>query len=143
MDARGYGRHGEASRGQRRRTGALMLCGLLGVCVGSYALLDVTAPRWLAAPMLAAGLLAAGLGLASAGARVGRSRYRPDRWRWPEGAVVAGGLVVGWAGWWLGEHQGPIAHPGLDVVPQVSLAVLLALGVGLAAALCAPPQGRA
>ena len=143
MDARGYGRPGEASRWQRRRTGALMLLGLMGVCVGTYALLDVTAPRWLAAPMLAGGLVVAGLGFASAGARVRRSRYRPDRWRWPELAVVAGGLVVGSAGWWLGEHQVAIAHPGFDAAPQVSLVVLLALAAGLAAALCSPPQGWA
>ena len=45
MDARGYGRVG---RRDRRRgagvTGALMLAGLVGICVGVYALLDRTAP---------------------------------------------------------------------------------------------------
>ncbi len=120
-----------------------MLLGLVGVCVGTYALLDVTAPRWLAAPMLLGGLLVAGLGFASAGARVQRSRYRPDRWRWPELAVVAGGLVVGLAGWWLSQEQVVMAHPPLDAAPRVSLVVLLAIVAGLGAALCAPPQGRA
>lgn len=140
MDARGYGRSGEASTTQRRRTGALMLLGLIGVCVGSYAVLDPTAPRWLAAPMLVAGLLVAGLGFASAGSRVHRSRYRADRWRWPEVLVVAGGLAVALAGWWVNRHQVAVAYPGLDGVPQVSLLALVAIGLGLAGALCSPPQ---
>ena len=55
MDSRGYGRAAGADRGQRRRTGALMLVGLLGICVGTYAVLDRTAPRCSAAPMLALG----------------------------------------------------------------------------------------
>ena len=49
MDARGYGRAGSLSAAQRRTTGALMLTGLVGICVGTYALLDQTAPRWLVA----------------------------------------------------------------------------------------------
>lgn len=140
MDARGYGRAGPASTSQRRRTGALMLTGLGGVCVGTYAVLDPTAPRWLAGPMLGAGLVVAGLGLVSAGRRVGRTRYRPDPWRWPELAVVGSGLAVGTAGWWIGRHQLPVAHPGVEVMPQVSLLVLLAALVALAGPLCAPPQ---
>jgi energy-coupling factor transport system permease protein len=140
MDARGYGRSGDATRAQRRRTGALMLLGLVGVCVGTYAVLDPTAPRWLAAPMLVAGLVVAGLGFASAGVRVQRSRYRPDRWRWPELVVVASGLVVGGTVWWMNRHQVPIAYPSLSVVPQLSGLALGALAIGLAGALCAPDQ---
>ena len=44
MDARGYGRAGGLTRGRRRLTGALMLAGLCGLCVGTYAVLDRTAP---------------------------------------------------------------------------------------------------
>jgi len=141
MDVRGYGRPGDASRARRRLTGALMLSGLVGVSVGTYALLDVTAPRWLALPMLLAGLVVAGLGFVSAGARVQHTRYRPDRWRWPELAVVAGGLVVGAGGWWVNQEQLAIAYPALDTVPQLSLVGLVAVAVGLAAALCSPRQG--
>jgi len=140
MDARGYGRSGTASRSQRRRTGAFMLVGLIGVCVGTYAVLDPTAPRWLAGPMLVAGLAVAGLGFVSAGARVQRSRYRPDPWRWPELAVVTSGLVVGVSAWWMNRHQIAIAYPATDVVPQLSLLGLAALAAGLAGALCAPQQ---
>ena len=37
-----------------------MLVGLVGVCVGVYALLDKTAPRILALPMLLAGVVGRG-----------------------------------------------------------------------------------
>ena len=84
MDARGYGRAPGLDRGQRYRTGALLVVGLLGICVGTYAVLDLTAPRLLAAPMLALGAVAAIAGLWSAGRRVERTRYRPDRWRLAE-----------------------------------------------------------
>lgn len=141
MDARGYGRAGTVSTAQRRRTGALMLLGLIGVCAGTYAVLDPTAPRLLAGPMLLAGLVVAGLGFVSAGSRVQRTRYRPDPWRWPELAVLASGLVVGAAAWWINRHQIAIAYPSTDVVPQLSLLALAALAIGLAGALCAPDQG--
>ncbi|MGZ8745002.1 MAG: energy-coupling factor transporter transmembrane component T [Nocardioides sp.] len=140
MDARGYGRSGGVSAAQRRRTGAFMLLGLVGVCVGTYAVLDPTAPRWLAGPMLVAGLVVAGLGFVSAGARVQRTRYRPDVWRWPEVAVVCGGVVAGYVAWLLNRHQIAIAYPPLDVVPEVSAAAVLALAVALGGALCAPDQ---
>ena len=143
MDARGYGRAGAVSTAQRRRTGALMLLGLIGVCAGTYAVLDPTAPRWLAGPMLVAGLVVAGLGFVSAGSRVHRTRYRPDPWRWPELMVLGSGLVVGAAAWWMNRHQVAIAYPSTDVVPQLSLLALAALAIGLAGALCAPDQGGA
>ena len=57
MDTRGYGRAAGLTPAQRRRTGALMLAGLCGICVGVYAVLDHTAPRILALPMLAVGVL--------------------------------------------------------------------------------------
>lgn len=139
MDTRGYGRTAGLTRAQRRRTGALMLVGLAGICVGTYAVLDRTAPRFLALPMLALGVLAAVAGLASAGRQVQRSRYRPDRWRTPELVVVAGGLAAGAVGWWIGGHQVLVAYPPLDVFPEVSLLALAGAGLGLAGALCSPP----
>ncbi|MGA9716175.1 MAG: energy-coupling factor transporter transmembrane component T, partial [Aeromicrobium sp.] len=78
MDARGYGRAGTATVGERRTTGLLMIGGLVGLCVGVYALLDRTAPRWLVLPCLVAGVLVAAAGLVSAGRRVQQTRYRPD-----------------------------------------------------------------
>jgi energy-coupling factor transport system permease protein len=138
MDARGYGRAGGASPGQRRATSALMLTGLMGICVGVYAVLDRTAPRWLAVPMLALGTLAALAGLLSAGRRVQRSRYRPDPWRWPELAVAAGGVATATLFWWVATHQPTVAFPPLTVVPTVSGVSLVAVVAGLAGALCSP-----
>ena len=142
MDVRGYGRSGGESRAARRRTGALMLLGLVGICVGTYAVLDPTAPRLLAGPMLVLGVVLAVAGLWHAGRRVQRTRYRPDRWRWPELVVVSAGVLAGGAGWWLQRHDVAVAYPSLDAVPQVSPAALLAAGVALAGAVCAPPAAE-
>ena len=138
MDTRGYGRSGGASKGQRRLTGGLMLAGLVGVCVGVYALLDKTAPRVLALPMLLAGVLVAVAGLVNAGRRVQRTHYRPDRWRAPELAVIASGLVVAAVGWWVNRYQLPIAYPDLSVAPEVSLVALVGGIAGVLAAVAAP-----
>ena len=142
MDTRGYGRATGLTRAQRRTTGALMLVGLGGICVGTYAVLDTTAPRYLALPMLALGTLTAGAGLLSAGRRVERTRYRADRWHWPELAVAGSGIAVGALGWWLNHHQLDVAYPALDTMPPVSATALLAAAVALGGALCSPPPAR-
>jgi energy-coupling factor transport system permease protein len=139
MDARGYGRATGLTPARRRATGALMLVGLGGICVGTYAVLDQTAPRYLALPMLVAGVLAAAVGLLSAGRRVERSRYRPDRWRWPELVVVASGVFTGATGWWVARHQAPVAFPDLSSFPELSGLALLGAAVALAGGLCSPP----
>ncbi len=128
MDTRGYGRSGGASTRERWVTGSLLLVALSGICVGTYAWLDPTAPRALALPMLGAGVVVAVLGLVSAGRRVQRTRYRPDRWRTPELATVGVGLAVAALGWYVGRTQVPVAYPGVDVMPYLSP---LALVVGV------------
>jgi energy-coupling factor transport system permease protein len=142
MDTRGYGRAAGLTRAQRRTTGTLMLVGLCGICVGTYAVLDTTAPRFLALPMLAVGVVAAGAGLLSAGRRVERTRYRPDPWRWPELVVIASGVAVGAIGWWMNRHQIDVAYPALTSFPPVSAVALLGAAVGLLGALCSPPPAR-
>ncbi|MCR6033477.1 energy-coupling factor transporter transmembrane protein EcfT [Nocardioides sp. zg-579] len=138
MDARGYGRAPGQTRRERWTTGALLLVGLGGICVGVYGVLDQTAPRVLAAPMLVLGVVVAVAGLVSAGRRVDRTRYRADRWRWPELVVVASGVVVGVVGVWAARNQVPIAYPDLTRVPEISLALLLGVLVGALAAVVAP-----
>jgi energy-coupling factor transport system permease protein len=138
MDTRGYGRSAGAPRGERRLTGALMLLGLCGVAVGVYAGLDHTAPRVLATPMLVLGVAAAVSGLVLAGRRVGRTRYRPDPWRWPELAVMACGVATALIGWWVSQHQILVAYPGLASFPQVTLAALVGCLIGLLPAVVAP-----
>nr|WP_042188613.1 energy-coupling factor transporter transmembrane component T [Kibdelosporangium sp. MJ126-NF4]CEL18348.1 Transmembrane component CbrV of energizing module of predicted cobalamin ECF transporter [Kibdelosporangium sp. MJ126-NF4]CTQ97833.1 Transmembrane component CbrV of energizing module of predicted cobalamin ECF transporter [Kibdelosporangium sp. MJ126-NF4] len=94
MDSRGYGRSGKVVARTRLFTGALMIIGLLGVCVGVYATLDGTTPRFLAGPVLAAGLIVALVGFRLAGKRVKRTRYRPDRWHLAEIVVALSGVAV-------------------------------------------------
>lgn len=148
MDARGYGRTAQVPRRTRILTSALMLVGLIGLCVGVYAVLDGSTPTWevagggfrtgLAAPMLAVGAAAAIAGLVLAGRRVARTVYRPDRWRWPELVVVASGIAVGVLGWWVGHHDPLVAYPDVSGSPQVSLLALVGALVGLVPALAAP-----
>ncbi|TIC81082.1 energy-coupling factor transporter transmembrane protein EcfT [Nocardioides sp. GY 10127] len=142
MDARGYGRSGGASRASRRRTGALMIGGLVGVCVGVYAVLDQTAPRVLALPALALGVVAAVLGLRGAGARVVRTRYRPDRWRWPEAVVALGGVAVAALGVWTSHAHVLLAYPGTDAPPGLAPAALAAAVVAVLSGLAAPLPAR-
>jgi energy-coupling factor transport system permease protein len=138
MDTRGYGRSAGATPTQRRVTGGLMLGGLIGVCVGVYAVLDRTAPRVLATPMLALGVLGAVAGLATAGRRVVRTSYRPDSWRWPELLVVASGASSAVIFWWISQHQLLLAYPGLSSFPQVSGAALGGALLGLVAGAASP-----
>ncbi len=138
MDARGYGRAGTLTLSQRRTTGTLMLGGLLGICIGAYALLDQTAARWLVLPGLAGGTLLAAGGFWSAGRRVQRSRYRPDHWRAAEIGVSASGIAV--AGGLLGPlRTSPVLYPALDVFPTVTAGALGVVLLGALAVLAAPP----
>lgn len=94
MDSRGYGRAVDLSPRERRTTGALVLGGLIGVGLGLYALLDGSAASYAGLPLLVLGAIAAVLGLLRGGRRNGRTRYRPDPWRWPETVTAAAGLVT-------------------------------------------------
>ncbi len=137
MDARGYGRAGDLTASQRRTTGALMLTGLVGICVGTYALLDQTAPRWLVLPGLVGGVALAAGGFWSAGRRVERTRYRPDHWRTEEILVSLSGAAV--AAGMLGPLRGePLLRPALDTFPTVTTASLVVVMVGMLAAVVAP-----
>ena len=136
MDARGYGRAGTATRGERRTTGLLLIGGLVGLCVGVYALLDQTAPRWLVLPFLIGGVVVAAVGLISAGRRVQRTRYRPDPWRTAEFVTMACGVVI--AAVLLTTSVG-VAYPWPDELPQLSIPLLLAIAVAAAPAFVTPP----
>ncbi len=138
MDARGYGRAGGLTPGQRRTTGALMLTGLVGICVGTYALLDQTTPRWLVLPGLVGGAGLAAAGFWSAGRRVERSRYRPDHWHAAEIGVALSGLAV--AAGVMGPLRGdPVLHPPLDAFPTVTTTALAVVLLGAIAAFVSPP----
>jgi energy-coupling factor transport system permease protein len=143
MDTRGYGRTSGATPRERRTTGGLMVLGLCAVCVGVYAGLDSSTPAWLGRPMLLLGVLVSVVAVRLAGRRVGRSRYRPDIWSWPELVVATSGLLAGAAGWWLSHHQLAVAYPPLTEAPPLSPLALAAAVIALAGALCAPPVAAA
>jgi energy-coupling factor transport system permease protein len=138
MDTRGYGRAGDATPAERRLTGALLLGALCGIGVGTYAVLDSTAPRWLATPMLLVGVVVAVVGMVSSGRRVQRSRYRPDPWRLEESLVALSGLMVGAVVWWIAGHDVLVAHPGVESMPYLSVEALAAVLIGLLPAVVAP-----
>lgn len=139
MDARGYGRVGDATRAERRRSTALMLMALLGTVVGVYGFLDRTTPRWLGLPMLGLGALFAVAGLWSAGRRVQRTRYRPDRWQPPEFAIAASGLAVAAGMIWLGHLDVALTHPLVGPAPLLTWPALVLPLVALAPLALAPP----
>jgi energy-coupling factor transport system permease protein len=143
MDTRGYGRAGELSSPRRRVNGALMLAGLCGVCVGTYAVLDRTAPRVLALPMLAVGVLAAVLGMVGAGTRVTRTRYRPDPWQLPEWLVLGSGVAAAAMAVVASQRDMLSAYPPLDAWPVLTLTDLVIAGVALLGGLAAPVPVRA
>ena len=144
MDSRGYGRTGTASRSSRRLTGALMLGGLGGICIGLYGLLDGTAPRYLGFPAIAAGAALSIAGLLLGGRRVARTHYRPDPWALPEWAVAACG--VGSAALFIAAAYAdpagvspsfyPLRFPPLPLLP------VLAILLGAVAAFVSPPPLR-
>lgn len=138
MDARGYGRSGLSTPRQRRTTGALMVGGLLGLCVGTYGLLDSTAPRALTWPMLVAGVALSAMGFAAAGRRVERTRYRPDRWRAGELVCVVSGVGAVVLTHVVAARQPDVMTPGLMSWPPLSAAALIAVMIGIVPAFLTP-----
>lgn len=139
MDSRGYGRVGTATPRSRRVTAALLLGGLVALCLGMYGLLDASAPPHLGIPAVIAGAALCCTGLLLGGRRVRRTSYRPDPWRWPESVVVLAALVpavvlcAGIGGAALQPGFFPLRWPSLPLLPAA--AILLAA----VAAAAAPP----
>jgi energy-coupling factor transport system permease protein len=143
MDVRGYGRAGDQTAGERRTTGLLLLAGLGGLCVSSYALLDDTVPRVLGMPVLVAALLLVGAGFVTAGRRVRRTRYRPDPWRLPETVTAASGLAAVLLMQLAGVRTPLVVVPDLGSWPPLSVLALAAATVGLLPLAATPvPPGR-
>jgi len=146
MDSRGYGRSRDVPARLRRTTSALVLAGLLGLCLGLYGLLDGTAPRLLGGTALAAGLLLCAAGLVLGGRRVRRSTYRPDPWRAPEWLVAACGVTSAAVMVGASSYDPLLLHPSLDPLswPDLPLLPLAAILIGLLPAWLAPrPQAPA
>ena len=142
MDSRGYGRTGTATRRSRRTTGALLLVGMLGLCIGVYGLLDASSPEAIGLPAIVLGAALCLAGLMLGGRRVQRTNYRPDPWRGPEWLVVAGGVVAAVL-MFVGSDDNAL-NPSLYPLRWPTLPLLPVLGILLAglAALAAPPPVR-
>lgn len=141
MDARGYGRRTDVAPVVRRAVVAATVAGFVGLVVGTYAVLDASAPRAMGLPVLVVGSTALTAGLALAGRRAPRTRYRPDPWKLPEWAVAASGLPALAAVVAVGaRHPEQLAMP-LDPLawPATPTVVVVALAVALLPAWVAPP----
>jgi energy-coupling factor transport system permease protein len=145
MDSRGYGRSNGAPRRLPRTTGALVLTGLLGLCLGLYGLLDGTAPHLLGVVALAVGIGLTAVGLSVGGRRVARSTYRPDPWRRPEWLVAGCGVACATVMVAAGSYDPLLLHPSLYplVWPDLPLLPLLAILVAVLPAGLAPRPARA
>lgn len=132
MDSRGYGRRGAASSSARRRSVLLVLSGLMALAVGSYGLLDPSAPAYFRFPALALGI-AALVGALIAGSRSAlRTRYRPDPWVMPEWMVAVSG-VVAYAGFVVVGRTGDALAPSTNPLEVPAVPVLAVLGLLVAA----------
>lgn len=129
MDSRGYGRRGTRSVVLSRLTAGLLIAGLAGLCIGVYALLDETAPRYLATPMLLAGIAVGVAGLVLSGRSVHRSSYRPDRWRAAECVTAAAGLLAGVAVFATAQVDPVDLYPSLTPLSWPQLPWLALLGI--------------
>ncbi|MFC3453441.1 energy-coupling factor transporter transmembrane component T [Amycolatopsis speibonae] len=140
MDSRGYGRAGLVEARARLITGTLMIVGLIGVCVGVYATLDGSTPRYLAAPVLSVGLVVGLVGFWTAGKRVQRTRYRPDRWQLPEIVVAASGIAVAAVLFVTSEVNPMNMNPSLITLswPSLSWGPLLGVLIGVLPAFLTP-----
>ena len=141
MDARGYGRSAHVPARTRRLTGALVIGGLIGVCVGAYGVLDETVEPALGLPMLVAGTFAAMAGFAVGGRRLDRTQYRPDPWTSAETMVGASGIVAAVLVFVAGTVDPASLQPSLVPLAWPAMAPIATVGILIAAlpAWLAPP----
>jgi energy-coupling factor transport system permease protein len=145
MDSRGYGSARDVPQRLRRTTSALVLTGLLGLCLGLYGLLDGTAPRLIGMVALCSGLGLCVGGLVVGGRRVRRTTYRPDPWRFAEWSVAACGVASAAIMLIAGSYNPLLLHPSLDPLswPDLPLLPLAAVLIGVLPAWLAPqPTAR-
>jgi len=140
MDSRGYGRTTVADPRARRTTSALMIAGMIGICLGLYGVLGGTSRSWLGAPALVVGAALAVLGVVAGGRRTGRSRYRPDPWALPEWLVVGCGATAATLVFWqLGSEPELLVMASPTDLPPVPMLACLGILVGILPAVLAPP----
>ncbi|WP_016906690.1 CbiQ family ECF transporter T component [Streptomyces xiaopingdaonensis] len=143
MDARGYGRTADVGPALRRTTALLTLGGLLGVCIGTYALLAAEGAAF-GTPLLLAGVATALAGLRIGGRRTVRTRYRPERWGLRAWSVSASGVAVAALMVLAGSTHPDALHPPAVplTAPPLPLWPAAAVLLGLLPAVVAPAQPR-
>ena len=141
MDSRGYGRMGDVPARIRRVTASLLLAGLLGLCLGTYGLLDTSTPRLLGAPALALGLALCAAGMTLGGRRVHRTSYRPDVWAFAEWSTVLAGIAAAVATIVTGAQNASALNPSVYPLAWPTLAMPATLGIlcALLPAVLTPP----
>lgn len=144
MDSRGYGRTGTASQRRREVTGVLVIGGLIGVCVGSYGLLDSTAPRLIGLPVLILGFTMAALGMFIGSAHVKPTAYRPDRWLLAEWIVVLSAIACAATIFLTSAIDPGNLYPSLSplMIPPAPVAAMIGVMLGLIPAFATPPPVR-
>lgn len=143
MDARGYGRTTDVAAGERHSSGALVIVGLLGVCVGVFGLLSGTSAAWMGMPMLLLGSALGAAGLYLGGRRAGRTTYRPDPWGLPEWLVAGSGLVAATAMFLtISLDPASLVLASITAPPPVPLLAVAGILVALLPAVLAPPLPR-
>lgn len=127
MDARGYGRIAGVLPGRRHTVSALLLLGVVGVLIGFYGLLDLTA-NLPGAALVVIGSVLAVVGVKLGAPSVGRTRYRPDAWNSRAILVASSGIAaallmsIGAVGDPSGFHTTPGIWPQL---PGLGIATLM------------------
>lgn len=141
MDSRGYGRSGGRSRAATVLSGTCLVAGLAGMAVGAYALLDGTAPRLLATPVLVSAVALGTVGISLSGLGVQRTSYRPDRWRLAEVVTAVSGLAAGVFLVATSRVDPGNLNPSLQPLtwPQLSWLPLAGILVALLPAVLTPP----
>lgn len=132
MDSRGYGRRADVPTATRRLTSALLVLGVLALCVGAYGVLDAATPPWLAGPMLGLGTVVSVVALRLAGLRAPRTRYRPDRWRGPEIVTVVCGVLCAASLFVTANVDRAALHPSLYPLVWPTLPMLPVIGLVIA-----------
>ena len=141
MDSRGYGRSAHVPVRDRRLTGALVIGGLIGICIGAYGVLDETVTPALGLPMLIAGTIAAIAGFTLGGRRLDRTTYRPDPWTAAETMVALSGIAAAVCMFAAGAVDPAGLQPSLVPLTWPALVPMATVGILIAAlpAWLAPP----
>ncbi|KRF11407.1 cobalt ABC transporter permease [Nocardioides sp. Soil797] len=143
MDSRGYGRTTVSDPRSRRITSALVITGMLGVCLGVYGILSGTESGWMGLPALLVGCVLGIAGLVVGGRRTGRTRYRPDPWALPELLVVASGLTAAVLTFWqMRTDPTTLVLASVNDVPPVPVLACVGILVAVLPAFLAPPLPR-